>query len=238
MRIKNNKVLILPDGHFNSDGDFELFDAFEPAKHFSIMGTILALPERLLYYGEEIKELRKNRNPVVTKEIQYLMSTTMEFGTTIGDAKIGDRVAFRFTNHVNALEEGDWIDMYELGKALLIDWDQLYCRIDNEGNMIMLNGWIMVEPIEHTLEEMTDSAGILVLEKDRKKPGVGIVRIIGEPNFGDTSGDDLGPDVKVGDVVLFRHSNNVPIEWSYHKVLNDGKYPFYRMQRKDILAIR
>lgn len=238
MRIKNNKVLILPDGHFNKDGDFELFDAFEPAKHFSVMGTIMVLPEKLLYYGKEVAELRKNRNPETTRQIQEMMGRSMEFGTTIGDAQVGDRVAFRFMNHLNAIEEGSWVDMYGLGKALLIDWDQLYCRIGKEGNMIMLNGWIMVEPIEHTLEEMTDSAGILVLQKDIKKPGVGIVRIIGEPNFGDTSGGDMGPDVNVGDVVLFRHSNNVPIEWAYHKVLNDGKYPFYRMQRKDILAIR
>ena len=47
-----------------------------------------------------------------------------------------------------------------------------------------------------------------------------------------------GPDVEVGIKILFRHSNAVSIEYKYHKTLNEGKYAFYRMQRKDILAYR
>jgi co-chaperonin GroES (HSP10) len=238
MKILNNKVLILPDGHFNSDGIFEIFDDFEPAKHFSILGTILALPERLVFHGKELAELRKNRNPVTQKRIQHLMAESLEFDNDMGGCEIGDKVAFRFINHVSLMEEGSWLDFYQMGKALLVDFDQLYMRIDKEGHSHMLNGWIMVEPIEYSLEELEElGGGFVVSKKDVRKPGIGIVRMIGTPNRGYSDGSKEGHDVQIGDKVMFRHSNNVSIEWAYHKVLNEGKYAFYRMQRKDILII-
>lgn len=238
MQVYNNKVLVLPDGHFTSDGEFEIFDSFEPAKHWNIMGTVLAIPNRLVYNGDVVNNYRKNKNSIVQAHIQEMVRQSLEYDVKHHRLLIGDQVIFRYIVHNSAIEDEEFIDFYKMGKALLIDYDQLYMRIRDDSR-ILLNGWILVEPIDYTQDELISRGkGAELWVKDKRKEGMGIVREIGWANSGYIMGEEDIEDIKVGDTILFRHSNNVSIEWSYHKVLNEGKYAFYRMQRKDILAYK
>jgi hypothetical protein len=235
MKIANNKVLILPKGHYTSDGVFELYDSFNPERHWSVSGQVVMLPDRLVCNHGYIEELRKNRNPISQKIIQEAVRTSLDF-ETYNQLEIGDMVWFRYNNHANVLDDGEYIE-YKNVKLLLIDYDTLYLALRKE-NQIPLNGWIFVEPIDYSKDELVAlGGGFEKWVKDERVPGVGIVRLTGEPNSCYIDGKPEGQDIPVGKKILFRRTLNVPIEWAYHKELNEGKYPYYRMQRKDVLAI-
>lgn len=243
MIITNNHVLVLPDENYTKDGEIELYDSFEPAKHFSVKGRVLAVPEMLICFREDMNVLRAmqrvSKNPIIQKDIQEMNRWSVEFDTDM-EVRVGDDVVFRYINRIACVEDEQVFGRDELGSrgALLISYDELYMALRGD-ERILLNGWILVEPVEYSEAELIEmGGGFEKAMKSLEKPGVGIVREVGMPNYGYLDGTEEGPDVKPGMEILFRHSNAVPIEFKYHKELNEGKYAFYRMQRKDILAFR
>jgi len=244
MIITNNSVLILPDPNFVKDGEIQLFDAFEPAKHFSVKGTVLAVPNKLNYYGDEIERLKQlPRSLDRTKTIQELNRWSLPWDTNLGIV-VGDEVYFHYMNRIAGVEDNLVLGKDELGERglLFVDYDQLYMGT-HEGLSWMLNGYILVEAIEYSDDElMSLGGGFEKYVKSKEKPGFGIVRSLGigscGPNKSYLDGSVEGPEVWDGMEVLFRHSNAVPFEYKYHKTVNEGKYAFYKMQRKDILAYR
>lgn len=235
MKILNNKVLILPKGHYTSDGDFELFDSFNPERHWSVSGLVLMLPNRLICNHKQIEELRKNRNPVTQPMIQQAVYHSLEYGTE-NQLQVGDMVWFRYNNNSVLIEEGQYIEV-DGKKMLLVDYDSLYMAVRGK-EKISLNGWVFVEPVDYTKEDLKRlGGGIDRWTKIDKAPGVGIVRLSGIGNTGYFDGRPEGQAIETGKKVLFRKTLDVPVEWAYHKELNEGKYPWYRMHQKDILAI-
>jgi len=243
MILQNNVVMILPDKNYTQDGEIKLSDVFEPARHWAIKGKVVAVPEKLICFRERIAELKETqkgaRDPIVQQEIQELMRHSLEFDTEM-EVQVGDEVMFRYMNRLSAVEDGEVLGRDILGEqgVIMVSYDELYL-IKRGEDVIMLNGWILVEPIQYTKEELIElGGGFKKFVKTDEKPGVGIVRVKGTPNKGYVEGIEEGPDVEVGSEILFRHSLAVPIEYKYHKELNEGKHAFYRMQRKDILAYR
>lgn len=243
MIVTGNSVLILPDENFTKIGHLEINTHYNPAKHWAVKGVVVGVPETLCFLGEEIASLQKQqgtaRDPIIMQQIQEMNRWSTEANTEM-ELQVGDEVMFRYIQRLAAVEDNEVLghDFLFDRAVMLTSYDELYLAIRGD-EVIMLNGWIMVEPIEYSEEDMKILGGNFKRYfSNMEKPGIGIVRMLGKPNKGYVDGTPEGPDVKEGMTVLFRHSNATPIEYKSHKTLNEGTYPYYRMQRKDILAYR
>lgn len=228
--ISDNYVLVKPDSHFTEYLGLEIADGFDPAKHFSVQGTVLEVPNRLVYGGKFLKRFKTTQNtlPLPLQALfQKMYLDSLEWETDM-EIAVGDRVHFRYNVHLLCKDEH-----LVVGDDYLIRYDFLYMANQSK----MLNGWILVEPIEWTEEELCDDYGIKKVVKNKEKIGIGVVKCLGSPNK-----DYLNYNVKevdaisVGDIVYFRHSNAIPLEYNYHKTFEFGNC--YRMQRKDILFVK
>lgn len=237
LEIINNWVVVLPDSDFDTIGGMTIADIFEPAKHVSITGTVLVLPKSLVCHKRIIDKLKiYNDDPEVLNFIQGLSTDSMEFDTDI-ELNVGDRIAFRYIAKLNAITDKMTIDT-EQGQAIIIPYDLIYAAI-RDGQLCPINGWIFVEPMEYSESEVrAKHGGLMVDMKDERKDGIGIVRKVGKPLKAYLHDDYVDvEEIQEGQTILFRKNLKTPMEWAAHKRLNEGKYPFIRMQRKDILAI-
>ncbi len=97
-------------------------------------------------------------------------------------------------------------------------------------DLVMLNGYVLIEPV---LEE-TQQSGIIILLKQAKQASQrGYVRHMGIPNkrYTDESHTDE-IDIKMGDMVGFKHGYNSKLESSYHQTIGD----YWVVQRRNIVA--
>jgi hypothetical protein len=247
-RITHNKVLIYPDADFNKIGELELNDEFDPQYHVPIMGEVLQVPDRLFYFGDKIAELKagiyhtKNRN----NPIQYLIRI-LNNNSTLEDTKmeveIGDKVVFGYVYHQENKESGQFVDVGRTRPALLVPYSELIMAIRGVGGLyderIMLNGYMWVKPAEYTQEEANALIGGLHNDlKDTRKGNKGTVVEAGNPvpaylNYPNVADDAR---IQVGTEVDFPKGMGVAVEWDYHKKLNKGNYPYYKLQRKDVIT--
>jgi hypothetical protein len=238
VKIKENYVLVLPDRSYDEDleNGLEISDAFNPAYHWSVHGTVLAIPEKLSFNKYLISKLKRSTKRVYDYRldlVRRLYHKSTEYDTDM-QVKVGDRVVFNYMSQLTAKEEGAIIE----GGACLMRYDALYmAKRGNEG--IMLNGFILVEPIELSEQELSQiGVGLKIALRDNLKEGYGIVRKMGIPNRSYLSGKySDGVDLHIGQLVGFDKSNQVTMEWQYHKKENGGKKAWFKMQRKDVFAL-
>lgn len=239
--ITNNWVLVLPEGNFDKIGStgMEVADVFDPGKHIAIFGKVLQLPEQLICEERQIKRLSKglhHRAPAIRAHIQEMNAVSLEFNTD-NELLVGDRIAFNYLSILNAMEDEHLFWETEQGRAVLIPYDLIYATV-REGGWMPINGWLMVEPIGKTLADIEKEGSMRYDDQGAPKEGIGVVRRIGKPLHGYLHDEYIDTNfVKEGDKILFRRSLQTPIEFAMHKQMNEGRYPFIRMQRKDILAV-
>lgn len=242
IRIKENYVLVMPDRSYNEDAEngMEISDAFNPAYHWSVHGTVLAIPDNLSFNKYRIKDLKKGAIRVYDHKldlVRRLYHKSTEYDTKM-EVKVGDRVVFNYMSQLTALEEGALVDVGREMKACLMRYDALYmAKRGNED--IMLNGFILVEPVNLSEDELSQKGvGLKIALRDNTKEGYGIVRRMGTPNRSYLSGKySDGINLHIGQLVGFDKSNQVSMEWSYHKKENEGNKAWYKMQRKDVFAL-
>jgi len=228
--ITDNYVLVYPDEDYTKHGGFEISDAFDPARRWAVTGKVLAIPNRLCFYEKVVRDFEGHigKFDAMTEFIQKSVHYSVEFKQEL-KMSVGDSVVFSYIAHADDV----LIDVGMERLALLIKYDMLYFV-----NESLINGWVFVEPTELVQQDLQEKfKGLDCILKDETKPGFGIVRKMAEPTkyiLGQWVDDK---NIQVGDMVFFRNTNNVPIEWNTHKTLNEGKYAFYKMQRKDILAV-
>ena len=196
--------------------------SFEPEKNATVTGTIWGMPSHLQYTGRP-------------KDMPW--ETPME-------AKIGDKCIIFYLSVINALKpsekryiiEGD--DRY-----ILIQYQYLYCLI-RDGKIIPINGYVLIEQIEDPSitserERLSKLNMELVITEKRNSREVtyGRVKYVGTPNrqYVDSEHTDEGVDVGVGDVVLIRRTNDIPLQYDLHQRVNEGK-PLLRVQRRNLFA--
>lgn len=231
--ITDNYVLVKPDAHFSEHNGLKIADDFEPAKHYSVTGKVVEVPNRLVYGGYFLKSNKMGRNlslGPMNDLFQKMFLSSLEWDTDM-ELNVGDDVLFRYNVHMacyddNLIVRRDGVDHY------LIRYDYLYMANKSK----MLNGWVLIEPIEWAKEELTSKDGIRTIKKKKEKLGMGIVKCLGSKNRDYMNYDRAEVDIKEGDVVFYRHSLAVPIEYKYHKTFEFGNC--YRMQRKDILYVK
>ena len=242
-RALKNVVLVKPDEDHVKDSQTGMYvaDHFDPARHWSVSGTVLQVPDTLVYLGNKLKAL-KSLGKLTGAYLHYAQRhrmMSMDFDTDI-EIKVGDKVYFNYSNHIAGAEEKKEFNSPTGEKLILMPYDSLYMAVRGD-KKIPLNGYIYVEPLRYSREDLqnlrkTAHGWRKPPQKGDIRKGWGRVHMIGSSNKGylDYPADKDQTQIKQGDIVLFRKTLSFDMEWSYHRTL--FQQTMYRMQRKDILA--
>ena len=191
-----NKVLIKVDPVITEHDGFVISDAFEPAYQASVTGTVVSPPLRLHY--EKVSNDHHNYREIKLRSLPWDTRVSVERG---------DRVAFHYMmSHDPDVKYGEYI---------LIDFEFLYFK--NLENPVMLNGYLLVDPIN-------DYSGT--------------VKHAGEINH-DYWDYDRMDDVYIeeGTRVYYDLGAGAPIEKDFLQSLNVGSNKsYYKVQRKNIIG--
>lgn len=247
----DGEALVIPVGAVHRDGpdeseakkdNREAQAKWDSAQHVSVAGIVLKTPERLIYNGGIINETMKKvgLSLSIASEISELRAKSVQFDVPM-DLLAGDAVFFKYIEHFNCYKEGR-IVTDEFEDTLLMGYDSLIMAI-RDGQPIMLNGNILIEPIKLKSSEsglsMRDERGRLrpVQKKKKAKSSVGVVRYIGSPCNGylNYAQDEDMKNIQVGDVVIYDPRLGISLEHEYHRTFHVAR--LVRMQRKDILIV-
>lgn len=140
---------------------------------------------------------------------------------------------------------------------VLIKYNELVCAIRNK-QIIMLNGFLLVEPIEKELAK-TEIPGFEYAQQEKKNSSLyGTIAHIGKPNreyhiTKDAKGQDVFTptkypwirtengevkmdmvDLKVGDKIQFAKAGDIKVEQDLFQILPK---PYFRMPRTKVIAV-
>jgi hypothetical protein len=233
-KLSHNSFLVLPDPNFTDLFGLKLYDGFDTARRFSVYGKVYQCPSTII---------KPKKNPLCGRLPNFVLANrqrklnhhTSEFNndTTIIN---GDTVCFSYNQHFSE----KWIDKsISENPLILVHTDSVYMVIRQE-EIIMYNGYIWVEPIQHTKEEfMNPQNAQLWSAKNSSKLGYGVIRYAGLPNNQYRDEQDKYQDfsqAEVGQQVFFRKTA-AAVEWQAHQKMNKlSSIPYLRIQRKDILG--
>lgn len=222
-----NAVVIDPDSDFGEAGGFILPNEFDTPHHYSITGTVVAAPERLISHGRKLARLERyksQRNADIGKRLARM---SCEYETEV-EVSAGDRVMYMFTAK---LDPARFLDT----GYLVVRYDMLYCKVV-DGAIIPLNGNIFVEPIEkERWEEVLP--GVHKGHDDLNKYGVGVIKYIGKPvkSYLRYRRPMDNTNYQVGDKVAFRPGAGHRMEMDIHNTLTNKQTSLLVIHRKDIL---
>lgn len=228
-------------GEYRIEGGTILYldTTFNEGMHTPVVGTVVEVPRTLTYVQGDWQT--------------GAWKTSMEL--EVGDEVIMKMVGVRAALAANrTMEDGDtviaYVDYHDIVLAKrLIKKIPVYEDIppieDNQVisrgavyNVIMLNGWMLVEP-----EEERVKTSLIVPDTAKKTSAMyGRVAFVGSPNEryqGEVDGSyqpDTGFDVKTGDRVIFYRKGDLILEQEIYSTFA-GKRSFFRMQRNQLLAI-
>jgi hypothetical protein len=245
-----NLCAILPDAnftHFQQDGnDTELasgFSAESAGQRLSVSGTIVKLPQRLIFNANEIKKARKvfsNDMPSLAR-IGKLRQSSVLYDVDI-EPKIGDRVYFNYMQHYECYQRGAWIET-EKGDVLLMSYDSLILshESDKPKTIKPLNGLVLIEPLEFDKEK--NKLSTVDLKKYQNKVGkLGIARVelVGGLCRGYMEDLDIKPDkneLMKNHIILYKPLGAHLLEWGLHQKLYANRR-IMAIHRKNILYIK
>lgn len=223
-RTLNNLVMIRLDKENDTVKGLFVDTTFEPERHTTVTGVIWGLPSHLQYTGQP------NRG--------------MPWETPL-EAKIGDGVICYYLSIVNALKPKESRCIIEDGERfVLIPYQFIYALI-RDGKIISINGYCLIEPCENPevtrQREVMKKIGLEMVEPTDKRNSneviFGRVKYTSVPNrqYVDETSSDKGVDIAVGDVVVIRKTNDIPLQYSLHQKVNDG-VKLFRVQRRNVMA--
>lgn len=249
-KIPYNYVLIKPDQNFKSyqykgedTGLVTALDEISAGQRMSVRGTIIKLPERLKYGGEEMKRERDkfandNSSIQVIKEVK---ESSMLYDVTI-EPSVGDIVFFNYMEHYECYQNGRFIETEE-GDLLLMRYDNLVAshKLNNIKSIQPLNGFILIEP--EALNEPKKGLNTMRLEKLKHKVNkIGAARVLKTGKLCKGYMEDLSApkdtnEFKEGQNILYKPSGAHLLEWGLHQVLFKGRRVM-AVHRKSILMIQ
>jgi co-chaperonin GroES (HSP10) len=225
--LGNNVMVRLDEknDYIKTDSGLRLFldTSYEPEKHIVRVGTIEHVPDNLMFSK---------------KKTEFPWKTEIEI-------KAGDKAVMYFMAIQNCLAR-EQKKYYEEDKHvyIFIKYHNIYAII-RDGEIIPINGFVLVEPIEDPAwEAMVKKAAEskLIIPDFRKlsKTHVtyGKIAYIATPNkeYVDDHKSDEHYDLKEGDKIVMKKIRDIPVEYELHAKLDKGR-KLYRMQRHDILAV-
>lgn len=226
-RTLNNFVFIKLDPENDSiklKNGLQLYvdTSFEVEKHAQVQGVVYGLPSHLRYTGRP-------------KDMPW--ETPMEI-------KIGDTAIIYYLSIINALKPSNQRYVLEgTDRFVFVEYQYIYAVV-RDGKIIPVNGYCLIEPIEDpsiTSERerlaKLNMELIITEKRNSKEVTYGRVKYVGTPNrrYVDEFHTDEGCDVGVGDVVLIRKTNDIPLQYDLHQRVNEGK-PLLRVQRRNLFA--
>jgi hypothetical protein len=227
-RTFNNQVLIKLDPEnktIQTKSGLILYvdDTFEMEKNITVSGVVYGLPSHLSYCGEPNKDMP--------------WETPLEL-------KYGDKVIVYYLSVVNALKPEHHRYFIEgVDRYVLISYQSIFCTYGDDW-VKPINGYVFVEPSEDpvilTEKDRMRKAGLeLVVLKTQSNTNVsyGKVKYLGIPNrrYVDSEYTDEGVDIAIGDIVVLKKVNDIPVQYNLHQRINNGEL-LWRVQRKNILA--
>lgn len=273
IKIPNNYVLVKPDENYSTfqfkgretnisttnfiyEGDKRIS---VKERNYSIHGTVYAVPLNIIFNKEKIKKIINDTNLVAEKNGESVIVDSSKFDEvarlgkcslnyeTKNELNVGDRVAFSYTAHMYAMENGAIIDT-DHGPMYFIKYDSIYMSVDtNHVPLKMINGYILVKPeikknIEKdgALEYSKSKSGLIIpnlktTENRTRKNMHGVVLCAGKPIGGYHQLENVkDPNVEVnaGDRIIFDPRGSRRLESINHQEYSDTE--LYLIQRKDI----
>lgn len=220
LTLTGNYILVRPDpGNdkviLKSGVVLFLDTSFQKEHHAVTCGTVIKIPKALTYFQD---------NGLFN--LDYF--TTQEL-------KMGDRIIFHYLQASENIKQSRYIEC-DGEVFFLIHYDKIFCALRGD-DVVPINGNVIVEAEK---EKVEFSSGLIVpdIMRGRKSETIGTIRYIGTPLAGYNDYQNWGPDkdeLKVGDRVLFRKVDSVPLQYHLHQSIDKEK-TLYRMHRKDILG--
>lgn len=253
-RTLNNLVLVLPDEDYETfqiagreTGIFTSLAAGTAGERACVSGTVLAVPETLIYNGKRILDLkRKHLSPAAEQaEIDRLKKDSLVFDSPM-ELAVGDKVLFFYKNQIDCYRDGRSVPVDVFGTtkfALLMCYDTLNCVELAPDKLKPLNGLIFVEKVE--LKSNVKSASGLELVNfkmmgglPKKRPfGIGRVVEAGSMCYGYLDFPEIKPDdypIKPGDYVFVDERYTHNLQHANHQT---HKTPRIIVKRKDIHGV-
>lgn len=202
------------------DIDLQLDTSWNELHHQPIMQKVVRVPRRLLYGRRKTTYTNSNGT---TLDAETPVINSMEWLTDI-DIKQGDTVYVDSYSLFNASKEGRLFDVDGV-KYYLIPYPDIYFRLDN-GQPVMLNGWVGCEPIKDEERDVVKELkklgvvfpSISLTNDNRRQQGsedrLAIVRYIGLPvrEYLDQNLEEHDA-VSVGDTVILKWTANRRLEF-------------------------
>ncbi|MCK4528534.1 hypothetical protein KAW18_14275 [candidate division WOR-3 bacterium] len=254
MKPISNYVLILLEKEFNdklvleSGKELYLEVSFETAKHTSVIGTVVKMPDKLIYgHGRlDMKwkcwmELEKgdmvwmNWDAIITamRSAEQKIEIGGKLHLLIPYSQLF--LALRIISNAKEIYS-IWKNVDKLTKYKT----NMLTRNKTTYEVIMLNGYCLVEPIKikdlfpELLPVEFLSSGVKIPDtvRDTFSDSYGMVTYCGVPNkeYVEKYMDDKAK-VNPGDIIRFEKSADIFLEYPLHAKLTDDKALFYRMQR-------
>lgn len=233
-QISHNYFWVLPDPSFTELFGMKLYDGFDPARRLSVYGKVYQCPDTIIKPKKNKLGARLPNFIAVNRERKF-NRYACEFSNDT-EVLVGDTICFSYTQHFSEKWEDKSISEHPL---IAVHSDSVYMVI-RQGQEIMCNGYIWVEPIMYSKEELMQPENIKAWgAKNSNKLGFGIIRNVGHPNslYRDEQhiNQDLSP-AQIGQSVFFRKTA-ATVEWEAHQKTNkQSNVPYMRIQRKDILG--
>ncbi len=205
---RENDELLLQSGH-----KLYLDTSYNKEAHYPRVGKVIKAPEMLYFDREEPRRSSRFDTPVEIQE--------------------GDTVIYHYLAIENSRARFASLKKHIDPALDMIPYDTIFLCIRN-GEVIPVNGYVIVEPLDETIEtslEIPDSARTYSKTK-------GIIRYLGKPVNGylEWVDDEDTDEIQVGDTICYGAENCVPFEYDLHQQLDKGK-KLFRMQRRDIQGI-
>ena len=208
-------MVISPDEDNHTVGGLMLDTDERRYHHLAVSGTVIAVPDKLIYHGREADTIRR-KGRIRSRRDQIKLGHYNQYGTAFDvpvEIRLGDKVMYK-----HLAVEGAPVK----GVNVPIPYEMLILKFG--GEIYPLNGHVLVEPFEKE-----------VFGEPKELKGYGTVAHLGckVKHYRDYPSCKDG-DVSVGDFIMFHKSYTVPVEIELHRKL-DKRY-FY-IHRRNILAI-
>jgi len=266
LRIPYNWVLIKPDLNFDTyqikgkeTGIHVAPWGINQASHISVTGTVYKLPERLVYRGKVVKAMRadlKDRQEE-NKLLPILRSQSMSYDVPM-ELEVGQKVYYEYTTRLSAMKEGRLIDT-EYGEMMFVPYDILIMAFKfgtnlhniQPQNVKMLNGFMLIKPLEYALEKDLSGVRGVRTEMDLFRPVTEEEKYVRFNNIGfanvivagckvrdyidfDKAREDDMLIGRTGQRIAYDNRMQKRLEVEHHHVVFK-EHILYRLHRKDVM---
>jgi hypothetical protein len=256
LRIPQNIILVKPDDDFKyielkPQSELSVikepvileigYDPLSNAKHYSITGKILAVPERLIFNKKQVEKIingKTNKNITLSDRIAIseLREASLDNDVDM-ELIVEDKVWFEYLSQVTAITENLVVDVKDHGLCFFIRYDRLYSYQRNEEEMELINGWIWIQKVD-AVKKTETGIDLELSESNQFKPNLGMIVKASNPvrNYLETyeEGEDL-IGFNGGEQVVYDGRFGYEAEYDTHRKLNDK--PTFSIKRKHIIAV-